>query len=157
MGKIKLEGEHSQFVLNEMIRTHRQRLEQRARYDDAIEAAASKPEYATYVAGLSVLQGIDRLSAMTILSELGDLRRRTIEGPPRYMKGSYRSPSLYLSLAVGSFAVLRRSRLAATQRGCGRLRMTGERLRWSEQILGDLHSRQLNGHSQRHRDRRIEF
>jgi transposase len=75
VGKIKLEGEHGQFVLDEMIRAHRQRLEQRARYDHAIEAAASKPEYATYVAALSVLRGIDRLSAMTILSELGDLRR----------------------------------------------------------------------------------
>jgi transposase len=75
IGKIKLEGEHGQFVLDEMIRTHRQRLEQRARYDDAIEAAAKKPEYAPYVTALSVLRGIDRLSAMTILSELGDLRR----------------------------------------------------------------------------------
>jgi len=75
VGKVKLEGEHGQFVLDEMIRTHRQRLEQRARYDEAIEAAARKPEYATYVAALSVLRGIDRLAAMTILSELGDLRR----------------------------------------------------------------------------------
>jgi transposase len=75
VGKIKLEGEHGQFVLDEMIRTHRQRLERRSRYDEAIEAAASKPEYARYVAALSVLRGIDRLSAMTILSELGDLRR----------------------------------------------------------------------------------
>jgi transposase len=75
VGKIKLEGEYGQFVLDEMMRAHRQRLEQRARYDDAIEAAAKKPEYAMYVAAFSVLRGIDRLSAMTILSELGDLRR----------------------------------------------------------------------------------
>ena len=74
-GKIKLEGEHSQFALDEMIRTHTQRLERRVRYDQEIEAAANKPEYATYVAAMSVLRGIDRLSAMTILSELGDLRR----------------------------------------------------------------------------------
>jgi transposase len=75
VGKIKLEGEYGQFVLDEMMRTHKQRLEQRARYDDAIEAAAKKPEYAIYVSAFSVLRGIDRLSAMTILSELGDLRR----------------------------------------------------------------------------------
>ncbi len=75
VNKIKLEGEYSQFVLEEMIRTHTQRLERRTRYDQEIEAAAKKPEYASYVAALSVLRGIDRLSAMTILSELGDLRR----------------------------------------------------------------------------------
>jgi transposase len=62
-------------VLDEMVRTHTQRLERRKRYDEAIEAVAEQPEYAPYVAALSVLRGIDRLSAMTILSELGDLRR----------------------------------------------------------------------------------
>jgi transposase len=72
---VKLEGEHSGFVLTELITAHDQRLEQRERYDNAIEAAAKTPQYATYVAALSVLRGIDRLSAMTILSELGDLRR----------------------------------------------------------------------------------
>jgi transposase len=75
VGKIKLEGEYGQFVLDEMIRTHTQRFERRARYDQEIQAAAKKPEYAPYVTGLSVLRGIDWLSAMTILSELGDLRR----------------------------------------------------------------------------------
>jgi transposase len=75
LNKIKLEERHSQLVLEEMIITHGQRLEQRGRYDEAIEAAAKAPEYAPYVAALSVLRGIDRLSAMTLLSELGDLRR----------------------------------------------------------------------------------
>jgi transposase len=75
LNKIKLEGEHSQFVLTEMIRAHKQRFEQRERYDVAIEAAAKAPAYAPYVAALTVLRGIDRLSAMTLLSELGDLRR----------------------------------------------------------------------------------
>ena len=75
LGKIKLDEQHSQLVLEELILSHRQRLEQRGRYDEAIEAAAKAPEYAPYVAALTVLRGIDRLSAMTILSELGDLRR----------------------------------------------------------------------------------
>jgi transposase len=75
LGKVKLEGEHSQLVLDELILSHRQRLEQRGRYDEAIEAAAKTPHYAPYVAALTVLRGIERLSAMTILSELGDLRR----------------------------------------------------------------------------------
>jgi transposase len=75
VGKIKLEGEYGQLVLEEMIRTHEQRLKQLNRYDEAIEGAAQKPEYASYVAALSVLRGISTLSAMTILAELGDLRR----------------------------------------------------------------------------------
>ena len=75
LNTIKLEGEYSQFVLTELILAHEHRLKQRGRYDDEIEAAAKMPQYAPYVAALTVLRGIDRLSAMTILSELGDLRR----------------------------------------------------------------------------------
>jgi transposase len=75
LGKIKLEGEYGQVVLDEMLATHRQRFEQRVRYDIHIEAAAKKPEIAPYVAALCVLRGISTLSAMTILAELGDLRR----------------------------------------------------------------------------------
>ena len=75
LAKIRLEGEHGQFVLEEMLTAHDERLERVGRYNDAIEAAASKPEYASYVAALSVLRAIDTLSAMTILAELGDLRR----------------------------------------------------------------------------------
>lgn len=75
LAKICLDGEHGQFVLEEMITAHGERLERVARYDDAIEAAANKPEYTSYVRGLRVLRGIDTLSAMTILAELGDLRR----------------------------------------------------------------------------------
>lgn len=73
--KIKLSGEYSQSVLDEMIITHDHRLDQRIRYDAMIEEAAKKPEYVTFVAAFAVLRGINTLSAMTILSELGDLRR----------------------------------------------------------------------------------
>jgi len=72
--KIELSG-YSQTVLEEMLLTHEHRFEQLARYDSEIELASKKPEYAPYVAGLSVLRGINTLSAMTLLSELGDLRR----------------------------------------------------------------------------------
>jgi transposase len=58
-----------------MIVTHEHRFEQLARYDAEIELASKQPEYAPYVAGLSALRGINTLSAMTLLSELGDLRR----------------------------------------------------------------------------------
>ena len=58
-----------------MIGAHAERAERAARYTEAIELAAGKPEYAPYIAALSVLRGIDTVSAMTILAELGDLRR----------------------------------------------------------------------------------
>lgn len=66
---------HSQTVLDEMIVTHKHRAEQLGRYDQEIEHAAKQPEYAAYVAGLTVLRGVSTLTAMTLLSELGDLRR----------------------------------------------------------------------------------
>lgn len=73
--KIKLTAEYSQDVLDEMVITLEQRVAQRARYEAMIEEAAKKPEYAPLVAAFAVLRGIHTLSAMTILSELGDLRR----------------------------------------------------------------------------------
>lgn len=75
LGKVRLEGEHARFVLEEMVAAHRERAERVARYTEAIDTAAQKPEYAPYIAALSVLRGIDTVSAMTILAELGDLRR----------------------------------------------------------------------------------
>ena len=75
LDKIRLEGEHAQFVLAEMVGAHAERIERVARYTEAVEDAATKPEYAPYVAALGVLRGIDTVSAMTILAELGDLRR----------------------------------------------------------------------------------
>lgn len=74
MGKIKLAG-HSQTVLDEMIITHKHRADQLSRHDQAIERVAKQAEFAPYIAGLSVLRGISTLSAITLLSELGDLRR----------------------------------------------------------------------------------
>lgn len=72
---VKLTGEYSQVVLDEMIVTLEQRQALRARYDDMIEAVAKKPEYESYARAFMVLRGINTLSAMTILAELGDLRR----------------------------------------------------------------------------------
>jgi transposase len=72
---IKLAGEYSTFVLGEMLVTLTAREEQLARFDEEIEQAACKPEYEPYVSALRVLRGIDTLSALVILSELGDLRR----------------------------------------------------------------------------------
>jgi transposase len=73
--KIELDGTHSRFVLAEMIGELEHRISQLERYDDQIELAAQKPEYQPYLDGLRTLRGIHTLSAMTMLSELGDLRR----------------------------------------------------------------------------------
>ena len=72
---IELEGTHSRFVLTEMISELEHRALQLKRYDEQIELAAQKEEYKPYLAALRTLRGISTLSAMTVLSELGDLRR----------------------------------------------------------------------------------
>lgn len=72
---ITLDQAYSQEVLTEMILTLEQRLGQLGRLDGHVLEAAKQPEYAPYVEALSVLRGISTITAMTILSELGDLRR----------------------------------------------------------------------------------
>jgi transposase len=73
--KVELPSEYSRFVLEEMIGELVHRIEQLGRYDEQVELAAQKPEYQPYLAALRTLRGISTLSAITILSELGDLRR----------------------------------------------------------------------------------
>jgi transposase len=72
---VKLPHEASRIVLEEMIVRIEQRREQLQRFDDLIEQYATQAEYVPYVKAFSVLRGINTLSAMTILAELGDLRR----------------------------------------------------------------------------------
>ena len=72
---VKLNGEHSRFVLTEMLGELEHRIEQLQRYDQQIEAAAQTAEYQPYLDALRTFRGINTLSAMTLLSELGDLRR----------------------------------------------------------------------------------
>lgn len=72
---IQLPEAWSQLVMSETIITVEQKLEQLARYDKAIEELSKTPAYAPYVEALTVLRGISTLTAMTILVELGDLRR----------------------------------------------------------------------------------
>ena len=72
---VKLSAAYSQFVLTDMISELEHRLEQLKRFDAEVEAASRKEEYATYIDALRTVKGIDTLSAMVILSELGDLRR----------------------------------------------------------------------------------
>jgi transposase len=72
---IELQGTHSGFVLAEMTSELEHRIEQLKRYDEQVEIAAQAPEYQPYLNALRTLRGISTISAMTILSELGDLRR----------------------------------------------------------------------------------
>lgn len=66
---------HCRFVLEEMIGAHAERLARLDRYNKEIEAAATNSAYAPQVSALCVLRAIDTLSAMTLVAELGDLRR----------------------------------------------------------------------------------
>jgi len=75
MRTIELVGVHSRFVLAEMISELEHRIAQVRRYDEQIELVAQKPENKPYLDALRTLRGINTLSAMTVLSELGDLRR----------------------------------------------------------------------------------
>jgi transposase len=61
-------------ALNEYIRALEERQSELRRLDEVVLEAAKEPDYAPLVAQLCVLRGIDTLSAMTILSELGDVR-----------------------------------------------------------------------------------
>jgi len=65
----------AQNVLIETRFSIEQRVEQLRRYEALIEQAAHRAEYCDHVRALTTLRGIDTLSAITILAELGDLRR----------------------------------------------------------------------------------
>lgn len=71
----QLSVHHSRFVLDEMVGELERRIEQLRRFDDEIATVAKSEEYAPSVAALCTLRGVSTLSAMTVLSEMGDLRR----------------------------------------------------------------------------------
>lgn len=71
---IKL-SECSQMVVDETIVSVEQKLAQLARYDKVIESLSKEKEFAPWVEALVVLRGISTLTAMIIVTELGDLRR----------------------------------------------------------------------------------
>jgi transposase len=66
---------YEQLVLTEYIAVLEQRQTELHRLDEIIALAAQEPDYAPLVAQLCALRGIDVLTAMIILTELGDLRR----------------------------------------------------------------------------------
>ena len=72
---IKMPEPYEQIVLTESIAAVVQRQLELKRFDDFVCEVAKEAEWAPLVKQLTALRGIDTLSAMTILAELGDLRR----------------------------------------------------------------------------------
>ena len=75
VNQIQLNEQWSEDVMRRQITIIEQRGQVVAEYDRSIEEIAKTDEYASLVAALSVLRGVDRLTAMTIIAEMGDLRR----------------------------------------------------------------------------------
>jgi transposase len=72
---ITIDEPYEQLVLDRYIAALEARQQELRELDQDVAAAAQESDYAPLVAQLRVLRGIDVLSAMTILTELGDLRR----------------------------------------------------------------------------------
>ena len=72
---IGLQNEMVKTVIDEYVATVEMLMEQMKRFDQKVLEISNRPEYATKVAGYSVLRGIDTLGAMTIIAEGGDLRQ----------------------------------------------------------------------------------
>jgi len=90
---IKMPEPYEQIILTESIAAVVQRQLELKRFDDFVSEAAKEVEYAPLVKQLTALRGIDTLSAMTILAELGDLRR--FPSAPQMMAAVGLVPSEY--------------------------------------------------------------
>ena len=82
-----------QIVLTHYINALEGSLEQLRLLDERVADVAHEPDYAPMVGQLCALRGIDVLSAMTILAELGDLRR--FASAPQLMAAVGLVPSEY--------------------------------------------------------------
>lgn len=89
----KLDGE-DQVSLDTYLALLDTKLELRRSLDERIEKLAQEPAYREPVARLRGLKGVDTLTAMTLVTEIGDVRR--FEGP--------RSLMGYLGLTVSEFS-----------------------------------------------------
>lgn len=75
IAKIEISELCSREVMQHMIRTIDSRQALVADYDRSIETIAESAEYKPLIESLGVLRGISRLTALTLLVELGDLQR----------------------------------------------------------------------------------
>ena len=124
VGGIELHEPCSREVMKQMIRTIDQRLEVVKAYDQSIETLAKSEQYAPLVRALGVLRGIDWLTAMTILAELGDLRR--FATAPQLMAALGLVPSEY---STGD----KTTRLAITKTGNAHVRRVLIEAAWQYQ------------------------
>lgn len=90
---LQIDEPYEQIVLVELMIAVEQRAAQLVRFDQLVEETAKEPEYAPMIKALRVLRGIDTLSAMIILAELGDLRR--FHSAPQLMAAIGLVPSEY--------------------------------------------------------------
>lgn len=91
--KIRFEDQNVQVILDESIRAVEQSLEQLKTYDAKIEENARKPEYASKVARYQTLRGVKTVTAMTLATEVWDMRR--YETAPQFMGSIGLVPSEY--------------------------------------------------------------
>ena len=110
--------------MGQTIRTIDQRSELVSDYDASIERIAQSSEYAPLIGALGVLRGIDRLTALTILVELGDLRR--FASAPQLMAAVGLVPSEY---STGD----KTARFAITKTGNAHVRRVAIEAAWQYQ------------------------
>src|SRR5436190_2138237 len=91
--KIRFEDTNLQVIVEESIRAVEQSLGQLKTYDAKIEENAQKPEYATKVARYQTLRGVKTVTAMTLATEVWDMRRYTTA--PQFMGSTGLVPSEY--------------------------------------------------------------
>ena len=75
LANLKLEHGEQRFVLEELLQAERQSGERIARLEQAIRAAVTDWSLAAMVPALMAMRGVDLVSAVTILAEIGDLTR----------------------------------------------------------------------------------
>ncbi len=75
LANLKLEHGEQRFVLEELLQAERQAGERIARLEQAIRSAVTDWSLAAMVPALMAMRGVDLVSAVTILAEIGDLTR----------------------------------------------------------------------------------
>lgn len=92
---IRLDQVHAQTVLEEYVRAIAEQVEQVQRFDRLMEEASHQAPFAQKIGHLKVLRGVATTTALTIVSEAGDLRRYT--GARQLMGATGLVPSEYSS------------------------------------------------------------
>ena len=77
---IHFDDVHAQAVLEEYVLAITEQADQVKRFDQRMEEASRQPQYAEKIGHLKVLRGVATTTALTILSETGDLRRYSRAG-----------------------------------------------------------------------------